>query len=97
MVMTILEARVRKENWNTLKTAYQQAAEERDSGLVQSFLVQGSKDNEIWCIITIWESREALNAMRESTETPRGVLIFRSANAEPSLSVFDIAQHLSLA
>ena len=47
----------------------------------------------MWRILTVWENREALDAMRSSGETPRGVLMFRSAKAEPALSVFEIVQH----
>ncbi len=90
MVMTILEARVAKDNWQALEGAYQEASQHRDIGLVRSFLIQASKDFELWRILTVWESQEALDAMRNSGETPRGVLIFRSANAEPTLSIFKI-------
>lgn len=62
---------------------------------MQSFLIQSSKDNEIWCIMTVWESREALDAMSKTTETPRGVLIFRNAQTETALSVFDIVEHIA--
>ncbi len=57
---------------------------------MQSFLIQNAKDEELWRILTVWQSQEALDAMRSSGETPRGVLIFRSAHAEPTLSIFKI-------
>ncbi len=41
--------------------------------------------------MTVWQSRQALDEMRQSNETPRGVLIFRAVQAEPVLSVFDVA------
>jgi heme-degrading monooxygenase HmoA len=94
MVMTILEAHVTKGNWAALEQAFQLAAQERDPGLVQSFLSHSTKDADLWRILTVWESREALDAMRRSNETPRGVLIFRSAKAEPSLSIFEIVQQI---
>jgi quinol monooxygenase YgiN len=90
MVMTILEARVSEENWNALKQAYQEGIQHNDVGLVQTFLVQAAKDPEQWRILSSWSSQAALDAMRSSGETPRGVLIFRSAKAEPVLSVFQI-------
>jgi len=43
--------------------------------------------------MTIWESREALDAMRQSGKTPRGALMFRAAVAEPSLSVLEVLGH----
>jgi hypothetical protein len=95
MVMTILEGRVSKENWGALEQAYQLAAQHRDPGLVQSFLIQSSKDADLWRILTLWSSQAALDAMRSSGETPRGVLIFRSANTEPVLSIFKVAQQIT--
>lgn len=95
MVMTILEAHVTKENWAALEQAFQLAAQDRDPGLVQSFLSHSTKDADLWRILTVWTSREALDAMRRTKETPRGVLIFRSANAEPVLSIFEIVQQIS--
>ncbi len=96
MVMTILEAHVAKEYWSSLEQAYQQAAKFKDAGLVQSYLIHNIKEADLWRILTIWQSQEALDAMRSSGETPRGVLIFRSASAEPALSIFKIEQQITL-
>jgi heme-degrading monooxygenase HmoA len=95
MVMTILEAHVSKENWAALEQDFNLAAQHRDPGLVQSFLIHSSRDTDLWRILTVWSSREALDELRRSTETPRGVLIFRSANVEPVLSVFEIVQQIA--
>jgi hypothetical protein len=55
---------------------------------------RGARDPDLMLRIeTLWESREALSAMR-GTGTPRGVLIFREAGAEPVLSVFDLVEEL---
>jgi len=91
MVMTILEAQVAPDKWTALEKAYQDMSLRLDPGLVQTFLVHGVKDPTLWRIITVWESREALDKMRQSNETPRGVVMFRAAGAEPTLAVFDIA------
>ena len=90
MLMTILEARVLQDNWSALEDAFQLASQYKDAGLVQSFLVHSAREDDLWRIMTVWESREALNAMRATGETPRGVQIFRSANAETALSIFEI-------
>jgi heme-degrading monooxygenase HmoA len=92
VVMTILEAQVTPEKWAALEQAYQEGTRnmDLDPGLVQTFLVHGVKEPNQWRILTVWESREALDKMRQSGETPRGVLMFRVAGAEPSLTVFDI-------
>ncbi len=94
-VMTVLEARVASENWPKLKEAFRSAGNSIDAGIEQSFLVQQVKDPELWRIITIWESQEALDRMRASGETPRGVLIFKAANAEPLLSVHKITGRIT--
>lgn len=91
MVMTVLEASVDPENWDILKSEFDSAVKTLDPGLVQTFLVQGKRDRNLWRIITLWESQEALDLMRASGETPRGVVILRAAKAEPTLSVFDVA------
>jgi hypothetical protein len=44
----------------------------------------------LWKILSVWKSREALDEMRNSGETPTGVLMFRSAGADPQLSIFDV-------
>jgi len=90
MVMSVLEARVAPEQWETLRAAYGNRASVLPPGIVESFLVQSSMDPESWRIMTIWRSREDLAAMRQSEGTPTGVLIFRDAGAEPTLTVFAV-------
>ncbi len=93
MVITVLEAVVEADQAAVLQETFQEAVETLDAGLVQTLLMRGVKDPGIWQIVTTWESRAALDAMRQSGETPRGVLIFRAAKAEPSLRIFDIVAH----
>jgi quinol monooxygenase YgiN len=90
MVMTILEAFVDRENWHVLRESYASAIKELEPGLVQTYLVQAQKDQNLWRIITVWESQEALTQMRQSGQTPRGVIMFRAASAEPTLTVFQV-------
>jgi hypothetical protein len=95
MIMTILEGRVSKENWPALEKAYEEASQHRDAGMMRSYLIHATKESDLWRILTIWSSREALDAMRKSFETPRGVLIFRRAHTEPILSVFDVVRQIT--
>lgn len=90
MVTTVLEARVAPEQWATLESTYREAIKALDTGIVQTSLLQEQKDAQVWQIATVWESRGALEAMRASGQTPRGVLIFREAGAEPVLRVFAV-------
>lgn len=90
MLMTVLEAKVDPEKTSLLEQDFRQGIEHLDAGIVQTFLLRGVGASDLWRILTVWESREALDAMRASGETPRGVLIFRAAGAEPSLSIFEL-------
>ena len=95
MVMTILEANVAPQNWAALLQAYQAGAGQLPPQLSQTMLVQSSADKSIWRIISIWRSREGLEEMRRTTATPAGVLMFRAAGAEPTLSIYDIASSMA--
>ncbi len=92
MVLTVLEAHVEQAKWAALEQAYLEAIQELEAGIVQTSLVQSIADSTLWRIMTAWESREALNQMRQSGQTPRGVLIFRAAGAEPALSILNITR-----
>ena len=58
--------------------------------MVRTYLLQDVKDQTLWKIVSVWKSREALDEMRNSGETPTGVLMFRNAGAEPKLSIFNV-------
>jgi hypothetical protein len=94
-VLTVLEAHIPPERQDDLKAAYHEAVvDSPPPGLVRSMLVQDINDRMLWRIETLWESREALAAMR-GTGTPRGVLIFRAAGAEPVLAVLEVIEELT--
>ncbi len=90
MVLTILEAHVEQDKVALLHESFSQGILHLDAGIVQTFLLQGMKDPSQWRIMTVWQSREALDEMRHTGETPRGVLMFRAAAADPVLTVFDV-------
>ena len=92
---TVLEAHVPSGREADLQTAYSAAARDPfPSGLVRSVLLQASSDPTLWRIETFWESREHLEAMR-GHGTPRGVLMFRAAGVEPTLTIFEVADQLT--
>ncbi len=93
MVITTLEARVPPEKWQALEQAYKEAIVALERGMVETFLLHSVKELAVWQIVTVWESRAALDEMRNSGQTPRGVLIFRAAGAEPTLAIFDAVLH----
>ncbi len=92
--VTVLEAHVEPDRESALLAAYRAAGQEPlPPGLVRSTLLRDVNDPTLWRIETVWESHEALEAMRRG-RTPRGLQIFRSAEAEPSLTIFDVAAEL---
>jgi hypothetical protein len=95
MPLTVLEAHVAPEHELALRAAYEEAAQGPfPRGLVRSTLSRGTNDQTLWRIDTLWESPEALAAMRGSG-TPRGIQIFRAAGAEPVVSVLEVVATLS--
>lgn len=94
MVLTVLEAHVAPERVDALEAAYTAPDVPRPSGFVRSALLRSRANPTLWRIQTLWESMEALERMRRSAGTPAGVLMFRAAGAEPTLTVFEVAREL---
>ena len=90
MVLTILEASVSPDRTAELEAAFRAATDQRPAGLIRSHLLCATADATRWRIETLWESAEALDAMRQSSATPAGVLMFRAAGAEPMLTIFHV-------
>lgn len=90
MVITVLEAHVDGKQWSDFQSDYQQRTADLPPQMVRTYLLQDVKDRTLWQIVSVWKSREALEEMRNSGDTPTGVLMFRSAGAEPRLSIFDV-------
>ncbi len=95
MVITMLEGRVASEQWGALEQAFRTANKQLPSAIVQTYLIQDGTDKDIWRIVTVWRSRQALQEYRATVETPGGVLMFRAAGAEPTLSIFDVIAQAS--
>lgn len=85
-VMSILEADMPPEKAAKLEANYAEGIKALDPGIIQTFLIKNGAKCKI---ITIWESREALNAMK-SKGTPKSVLMFRYAGVEPTLLTYEI-------
>lgn len=96
LVVTVLEASVHPERAADLQAAYAETAHGPfPPGLVRSSLLQERSDQTRWRIETVWQSQEALAAMRQAPGKPRGVQIFEAAGAEPSLKIFDAIAELA--
>jgi hypothetical protein len=95
MMINVLEAHVAEENWPLLEQAYERNSQQTPPGLEQSFLVHSIEDPGLWQIITVWSAMASLKQLQKAIEagvTPRGVLIFREAHAEPRHTVFEVVQ-----
>ena len=94
MILTVLEATLEPGRESDLQAAYAAAASRaRPPGLARSELLRDVQDPSRWRIQTWWQDRQALEAMR-GAGTPAGILMFRSAGAEPSLSIFEVVDGL---
>ena len=89
MVVTVLEAAVSPERAAELRTAFQSAGAELPPGLLRTDLLVARDERTRWRIQSLWASADALAAMRRAG-TPAGVLMFRAAGAEPTLTVFQV-------
>ena len=91
MIVTNLEALVLQEKWQELQNAYLQVDKASlPNGLLNSHLAQDQSNPKLWRILTVWKSKEDMEAYRKSVETPAWFLVFRSVGAEPKLSISDI-------
>jgi heme-degrading monooxygenase HmoA len=99
MILTVLEARLDDGADEALQSAYATAiaAGDRPPGLVHSELIRDANDPRRWRIQKWWESRQALQELRSQGTPPAGILMFRSAGAEPSVSIFEVISELSRA
>ena len=97
MILTILEATLEPGRESALRDAYADAVASgvRPPGLVHSELLRDVQDPSRWRIQTWWKSRQALEAMR-GAGTPGGILMFRSAGAEPALSIFEVVDEVPM-
>jgi hypothetical protein len=90
MVMTMLEARVQPDKAASPQAALKARSDQPLPGMLHSYLVQSSADPVLWRMLAVWDGSETVNQMRQSGQTPPGVLMFRAVGAEPVLSVFDV-------
>jgi hypothetical protein len=90
MVMTILQAQVALERTGDLERAYKEGTRELPPDIVETFLVRDADDRSVYRVMTVWVSREALDAMRASVDKPKGVQMFEAAGASPQLTILEV-------
>lgn len=93
MLVTILQADVASDKQALLEQAFE-ASGALPSAIRESFLLH-ENNSESWRIVTVWNSQEELEEYRRSVDTPAGITMFREAGAEPTLSINEVADHLT--
>ena len=94
MVVTELRAHLAPDQSRVLIDAYRAATSSLGAEVVRTALLQSASDPTSWRILTTWTSRAALEEYRASVETPAGVLVFRSAGAEPELTILEVTESM---
>lgn len=92
MVMTVLEGKIPPDKSSILLEAYKETIKNLPPEIIKTYLVKNTKDENTWRTMTIWCSKEALEEMKKQG-TPAGVVMFRVAGIEPTLSIYEIAEY----
>ncbi len=94
MYVTIVEAAVEAERESDLRAAWEDtSAGTLPSGFIESSLLR--TDDGTWRIVTVWESREAVMAMRASVDKPAALAMFERADAHPAVSMWTVEGRIS--
>jgi heme-degrading monooxygenase HmoA len=93
MYVTIVEGIVDGERENNLRSAWEEKTTILPDGFIESSLLRA--DDGTWRIVTVWESREAVMAMRASGEMPAALVMFERAGSEPSVSMWTVEGRVS--
>jgi hypothetical protein len=95
-VLTVLEATVEPGREVDLTRAFRETAGQPiPAFILSSRLVRAASDPTTWRIMTEFASMAELEAMRATAETPRGVVMFNEAGAQPTLAVYEIVDEFS--
>lgn len=88
-ILTDVSAAVTPEREGNLLAGFARLLEgEVPDGLLRTELLRGSDGR--WHVQTLWRDREALSAMRASTDEPAAPALFRGVGAEPVLEIMTV-------
>jgi heme-degrading monooxygenase HmoA len=93
MFVSIVEGAIDPVREVDLRSAWEHRPAELPPGLIESFLLRG--EDAMWRIVTVWESREAVMAMRATGARPAALVMFEQAGSEPSLSMCTVEGYTS--
>lgn len=93
MVMTVLEAHVPDARLSEVERVFREGMSPLPPEITESYLARDSKDPSLFRLTTVWQSMEALQAMRQSGVKPKGVQMFEAVGATATLSIFAVVVH----
>ena len=88
MFVTIVEGAVEAERERDLRSAWDEVSAVLPAGLIESSLLRS--DDGTWRIVTVWESKEAVMAMRATGETPAALAMFQAAGSTPAVPMWTV-------
>jgi heme-degrading monooxygenase HmoA len=91
MFVSIVEGTVDPAREADLRLAWEHRPTELPAGFIESFLLR--REDGTWRIVTVWESREAVMAMRASGGRPAAQVMFEQAGSQPSVSMWTVEGH----
>jgi heme-degrading monooxygenase HmoA len=93
MFVTIVEGAVEAVREGDLRSAWKDKTAILPAGFIESSLLRA--ETGTWRIVTVWESKEAMMAMRASGEPPAALLMFEQAGSKPSVSMWTVEDRVS--
>lgn len=93
MFVTITEGAVEAAHEGELRSAWKDKTAILPAGFIESSLLR--TENGTWRIITVWESKEAVMAMRASGAPPAAPAMFEQARSKPSVSMWTVEDRVS--
>jgi heme-degrading monooxygenase HmoA len=94
MFVTIVEGAVEAARESDLLSAWKdKTAGVLPAGFIESSLLRAEGGR--WRVVTVWESKEAVMAMRASGEPPAALVMFEQAGSKPSVSMWTVEGRVS--
>ena len=92
MFVTIVDGAVDPGREGDLRSGWEENTEAVPAGFIESSLLRS--ESGAWRIVTVWESREAVMAMRAAGR-PAALVMFEQAGSEPSVSMWMVEGRIS--
>ena len=92
MFVTIVEGAVDSGRVADLRSAWDLATAHLPDGMIESALLRA--DDGTWRVVTLWDSEDAVLAMRASGEPPAAPLMFERAGSTPSVSMWAVEERV---